>query len=402
MMNLINLKNWTRGALTLSASLALVACGDDGPQANTEPDLLPQSILEDTVLSNIVSDPSLPDYVVTESVTVQATLRVDPGVNVQFARTTRLTIDGENGGALDSRGSQDKPIKFTGEDKAKGAWDGIHFVNSTSSQNNLRWTTIEFAGDNPFGNGLRAANLSLDGGSTLFISNSTIRESARYGIEVTPDSALTGFSQNTFSGNFDYAMRLPAGEVGKVDRLSTFSGNNFEAGVETYGGDITTSATWKPLSNNAPIAVTDTVVVKNRLDLEPGTRILFDEFIGMTIDGENGGVLVALGTEADNVVMSRLGDVIWKGLYLDGVDSNQSRMEYTTIEHAGFSGYDDAPKANLTIGGATGTSTMVVLDSTFSYSQGAGIAVGEGSSVNEDVESVNSFIDNVGADVILP
>ena len=402
MTNLIPRKPWTRGALAISASLALLACGDDGPVENTEPELLPQTISEDMVLTDIVPDPSLPDYVVTESVTVQATLRVDPGVNVQFARTTRLTIDGENGGALDSRGSQDKPIKFTGEDKAKGAWDGIHFVSSTSSQNNLRWTTVEFAGDDAFGEGLRAANLSLDAGSTLFISNSTIRESARYGIEVTPDSALTGFSQNTFSGNFDYAMRLPAEEVGKIDRNSTFSGSTFEAGIETYGGDITSSATWKPLSNDAPIAVTDTVVVKNRLDLEPGTRILFDEFIGMTIDGQNGGVLVALGTEADNVVMSRLGDVVWKGLYLDGVDSNQSRMEYTTIEYAGFSGYDGNPKANLTLGGLLATSSMVVLDSTFAHSQGAGIAIATGSSVNDDVEEVNSFVDNAAADVIYP
>ncbi|RAL22985.1 hypothetical protein DL240_08835 [Lujinxingia litoralis] len=393
----------THGALALSLSLALVACGgDEPPPTNTEPEVLPAIISEDMVLSDIVPDPTLPDYVVVESVAVRATLRVEPGVTIRFARTTRLTIDGEQGGALDSRGSQEAPVIFTGQDKAKGSWHGVHFVNSTSSQNNLRWTTIEYAGDDAFREGLRAANLALDGGSSVFISNSTIRESARYGIELTPESSLTGFSQNTFENNFDFAMRLPAQEVGKIDRLSTFAGSTFEAGVETYGGEIRTSATWKKLSNDAPIAVTDTVTVKNRLDLEPGVRILFDEFIGMTVDGESGGVLVSLGTDADNVVMSRLGDVVWKGVYLDGVTSNESRLEYTTIEYAGFSGYDGNPKANLTIGGSEGTSTMVVLDSTFAYSTGAGIALGEGSTVNGDVEAVNSFIDNAAADVLYP
>ncbi len=72
-------------------------------------------------------------YQLTATVTVTggATLRIDPGVEVQLSSGQSILVGDAIGGpgALIARGSELQPIRFTSTTAAPGSWDSIRFAN---------------------------------------------------------------------------------------------------------------------------------------------------------------------------------------------------------------------------------------------------------------------------------
>ncbi len=70
-------------------------------------------------------------FTATVTVTGGATLRIDPGVEVQLSAGQSLFIgDGNSGaGALVARGTQAQPVRFTSTAGAPGSWDSIRFTD---------------------------------------------------------------------------------------------------------------------------------------------------------------------------------------------------------------------------------------------------------------------------------
>lgn len=386
----------------LAASLGACGTDDDNNGGGDGPEELPEVIDADRALTDIIADPTQPDYIAPQSVSVEAKLTIEPGVVVAFARDTRLTIAGRSGGVLVSQGSDEAPVRLTGEDATKGSWHGVYVDNSTSSLNELDHTIIEFGGGAEFGSGLGAANLGIGGfvgSSTFIITNSTFRDSAGHGVELEESDVLTEFSGNTFSGNDDYALSMPVEQLGVVDATTSFEGEGDLAGVEVFGGNMLEEASWKALADGAPVSVTGDVSIGARLEIEPGALLQFGDNVGVTIAGRDGGVLVARGTAEQNIVMTRLGGVTWKGLYVDNVESSENAMEHVTMEYGGFTEFE-GEQALLTIGGFVGTSTMSVTSCTFRHSAGAGIYLEREVTVNGDIDTANTFEDNAGGAIV--
>lgn len=144
-------------------------------------------------------------------------LTIAPGTTLAFAHGAGMVVQNFKAG-ITALGSADKPIVFTGIDKAPGAWNGLYLANtndtgSTTPRTRLAYVTIEYGGGrshsdsnaDPF-----SGNLMLDssGWNTVVeMSNSTIRNSSGYGIWLDCHATLTG-TGNTYAGN-------PSGDTGR-------------------------------------------------------------------------------------------------------------------------------------------------------------------------------------------
>ena len=162
-----------------------------------------------TTWKNVVQDPTKPDYVVCKNLSVNAVLTVEPGVVVAFKQATTLYVGGDGKGVLTAKGTADKPIVFTGEQKIAGFWDGIHFRNSNDVRNELNYVEISYGGgkidSRIYG---EAANLNVSGSTGIGLSVSSVKlnncvfsNSKTRGVYVSIHGLLTEFSNNKFSGN---------------------------------------------------------------------------------------------------------------------------------------------------------------------------------------------------------
>jgi len=132
-------------------------------------------------------------YVVTGDITVAypdynsetATLTIEPGTEVRFARETGITIGRYNinykyYGAISAIGTGPSPITFTAHagTPSPGDWKGIHFQKGTESNRvMLDHCVVEYGGDDSPG------TLYCSIGSPI-VQNTTVRNSATNGIYV--------------------------------------------------------------------------------------------------------------------------------------------------------------------------------------------------------------------------
>ena len=349
-------------------------------------------------------------YVVTGDVTVyntsysnytdtnpyQATLTLEPGVEVRFEPGTGLIIGKQSGytthgyhGALSAQGTAADPIIFTSNvaTPAPGDWKGICFQNATYDAGSLlEYCTIEYGG---------AAN-----DAAIYISqagfpirNSTIRHSSTMGIRLTgagpsidqctiiqnASDGINGDSgsgalitNNTIRDNGGIAVNVyPRGVHGVIDNIG--SGNGFDH-IRISGGDITASRTWKKQATGSlPYVVTGDITVCHTtysnytdtnpyqvtLTLEPGVEVRFEPGTGIIIGKQSSytnygyyGGLFAQGTAADPIIFTSNaatpapGD--WKGIYFHNATYDAgSLLEYCTIEYGGHT-----HNADISINGA--------------------------------------------------
>ena len=75
------------------------------------------------------------------------TLTIEAGATLEFARGASLGVGYNNDGSLSAVGTVAAPIKFTGVDKTKGSWDGIH-IFAGGKDVDIENAVIEFANSN--------------------------------------------------------------------------------------------------------------------------------------------------------------------------------------------------------------------------------------------------------------
>ncbi len=105
-----------------------------------------------------------------------------------------VDLDVDTSGSLTAIGTTTSPIVFTCANKTRGAWIGVRFEDSNSSNNNLQYVTVEYGG---YSSGF-AADIGITGVSTVTILNSIIQHTAGWGVYTEASSSLT-HSGNVFS-----------------------------------------------------------------------------------------------------------------------------------------------------------------------------------------------------------
>jgi len=127
-------------------------------------------------------------------VNIYADVVVAPGATVQFSASARVDIDsGTNGGSLKAVGTSIDSIKFVGVNDVQGSWDGLYFMTNTPN-NQLQYCVVANAGYDSY------ADVAVNYTGSVSVTNSTLRDSKTYGIEVDSGGSLTQ-SGNTFINN---------------------------------------------------------------------------------------------------------------------------------------------------------------------------------------------------------
>ncbi len=170
-------------------------------------------------------------------------MTIEKGVEIQFKNCASLTI--KENGSLNAVGTTSMPVLFTGVEKTEGYWKGIFLSGSNSTNNILKYCTVEYGGCSDYDmiivgdNGGNPARLNMD--------NSTIRNCKNNGLYVARNAYLDAATNCTFSGS-DYPIFIHFENPNvKLDNTSTYSNNaNNYIFLQGYGpasGTISISVT---------------------------------------------------------------------------------------------------------------------------------------------------------------
>ncbi len=136
-------------------------------------------------------------YHILSSLELRDEITFEPGVTCLFDAGLRLWVTSD--GAMIADGTAANKITFSGLAQNPGAWWGIELA-SPSTSNNINHGVISYGGD-PAGRGGNIYMVGATPGSRLMITNSTISNSATYGILKAAGTTNLSEGSNNFSGN---------------------------------------------------------------------------------------------------------------------------------------------------------------------------------------------------------
>jgi len=348
-----------------------------------------------TTWTNHVSDPDVPDYHVTESIGINAALTIEPGVLIHVDEDKGLWVNNE--GSVSAEGTAGNEVVFTSSNEAGQLyWKGI-LVKSSDAANVMAHTIVRFAGNSEFNHsGSNYAHAVGVENGRLSLMNTTIEQSAAYGF-FHHSGEVGDFSQNHFSGNADYAMRIQASQVGKIDNATTFTNVNNAVNIYESTLEESEETTWVALSSDARYYVSGNINVYSYLEIMAGAIFDFAENMDMKVRSE--GVLVADASGGDPIVFTSKeasAQIYWQGLYINSND-NRNVLNNVEVSYAGnsewsFSGSDYAAAIGIENG------RISIMNTTVSNSKDYGIYFHSGSFVEF---SGNTFMDNNGQAIAL-
>ena len=344
--------------------------------ANESAVLINSNITEDRTLEDIFTDPSQPDYRVTQSIAASAVLTVNPGVVIEFAENAFLTV-ASGGGALIALGEANNKITFTTANLAGGIrWGGIYF-SSQDGRNAFDHVVISYGGGTNmtrFSDFVDVpANIGLGEGAKLKLTNTKVSYSGGYGMYIRygemPEFSGNDFRDNTLSG-----LGLTITQASVVDPATTFA-NNTAGDVEIFGSTVSENVTVDALSGDAYYFVSGSLTLGADVTVNAGVefRMAEDAFIIVTDDG----ALIAEGTAADRIIFTAQDqDNPWGGIKMASTDS-KNKLNYATVTQAGstditeFADFIDVP-ANI---GMYGGARLSITNTIVSESGGYGMYV---------------------------
>lgn len=301
--------------------------------------LITENVDADTTWIDLFADPSMPDYVVKNNISVNASLTIEPGVVIHLDEDVKVTVP--SGGTMIAEGTQDKTITFTSSDEAgKIYWGGLLF-ESSSANNSLNYVNVRYGGgdDIVYASGWRQASLAIDQDSKLNISNSAITNSEGDGLFAVGSGSITLFENNTFANNAGYAMSASINQAGAIAPSNTFEDNpetnNRENLVRIYDSSLEEDQEWHALGGNASYVFVGNSTVNASLTIHEGARLEFEETVTLTI--ESGGVLAAKGT-TDNKIVFTSAKIAegqnWGGMVIKSSSIN-NELDHVQILHSG-------------------------------------------------------------------
>ncbi len=320
-------------------------------------------ITSDRILVNTTSDI---DYILNSEIDVTAKLTIEPGVVIQCSNGGGMYISGSSS-ALKAIGTSFAPITFKSSSGEKGIWKGIWFQSSNNVENELTYCIIADGGSASFdGDGTKKGNIQLYGTSQLKLKNTSVNNSAGFGIRTNELSVITfsAFSNNSFNNNAEAPMKIVDKLVPSLDGVGTTFSNNGKNYIHIIADDfkgVGTDAVWK--KQNIPYAFFNEVGnlvcgylnTPGSITLDAGVTLLMGPNSKIIIgdNTNNTGYLKCLGTAAEPVVIKGVQEQAgaWNGI-LVGTTSINNSWSYTNISHGGgaFLTGNSTKKANVYIG----------------------------------------------------
>jgi len=371
---------------------------DEDDSKKVEPIILDcETITSDMTL---VDRGGSPDYIIPCRIKVEATLTLEPGVEIAFGSDAGLEFTSK--GLLNAKGTVAKPIVLRGQESTPGYWRGLRFSGS-NNQNKMHFTTVDGAGSLSWDGANIKSNISLSGNSKIEIKNSTISNSAGDGIHSgylnhNPD-AFAGFEGNILTGNKGFPLRLSVAQVKDLG-LNTFpaNGNNrIEVHTANHYNGILGTHTW-----NYPGAP---ILINSKLDIAVGStvaRLIINEGViiemgsDQSISVNSEGSLTINGTQANPVIIRGEENIkdFWRGI---NVSSNSATNVFTwamvsdggSASHSGYAGKDV-----IRIGASfSGPYRLTMNDCTVSNSNQCGVRVSSNPNIGNYTDNNTTYID---------
>ncbi len=302
-------------------------------------------INQDVTWTNLVDDPAIPDYHIVGNVGLNAKLTIEPGVLIHVDEDRGMWVNSE--GSIFAEGQSGNEIVFTSSNEAGQLhWKGI-LVKSADATNKIEHTIIRYAGNSEFNHaGSNYAHaLGIEGGK-LSLLNTVVENSDAYGF-FHHSGEILDFSSNEFVSNADYAIRIPANQVGQLDGATSF--DDADKAVNIYGStlNLEEEAQWKALTArmNARYYVSDDIQINSYLQIMPGAKFDFAENTYLSVGSD--GTIIADAAEAEEIEFTSkqaFSGIFWKGIYISSNDArnilSNVKVSYAGNSEWGFSGTD--------------------------------------------------------------
>lgn len=298
-----------------------------------------------------------------------SSVTINPGVEMTFEADAGLYVS--SGSVLSADGTADNPITMTAtEGNAQpGWWQGV-FLFSNDANNLLDHVEVRHTGSgspNTVGDG----GVVVAGGSAVTLTNSTIAQSAAYGLLLTEGNAtLDGFSANTFADNADAPIYLPFSNIGRIDGTSTFpDGKTVRVFGTSLSEDGATDVTLTALSGDTPYRFASSPAVGDdaSMTIEPGVEMTFESDVGFRVSDNSS--LTADGTSETPITMTATAGNAqqgwWRGIAFYSDNAN-NLLNHVEVRHAGRSIMSPIPEAAnvaISVGASLDITNSTVTDS---------------------------------------
>lgn len=325
-------------------------------------------------------DHGVPYVMPRVSFDVNNLLTLQAGVTLQFLPSAKLYVT--TNGQLQSLGTAEDPVIFTGTTKIRGSWDGIQFTNS-NNDNIIDHTIVEYAGGDS-GNTTGAIGIFSSGKLTL--SNSEIRLNNNFGFEFYHGAEVI-FSNNFIHGNTAPGT-LSVNDVMLLDNQSTYTGNDTDqiylssSNTWTISRDISLNNLGLPYRWDQGVPTS----INHQLTINEGVEVNFTAGSGINIDDD--GAFTINGTAQAPVILTSLQALAgsWDGIQINS-NSVANNFSHAIIEYAGDS--DGFAEAAIRCGHE---SQLTLDDTAINHSQYYGIVYSTRSGSETDI--------TIGANVI--
>jgi len=291
-------------------------------------------------------------YILMQNVNVGSAtgsvLTLEPGVVVALGSSVEMRFGYQSGsfGNLVAEGTQSEQIVFTSAapagSGANGDWDFIGFYSGAGTGNRMDWCVVEYGGGYSNSYGM----IYLDG-SSLSLTNSTIRFSQYQGIVLTADASFTACTGNTFENNTTAPIQVYGNFAHTIQAGNTF---NTGPGILVKGDNLEQSeASW--VKNDVPWIIDGNLILGSasgaKLVVEAGATLAFTSGSEMRVGYASNtfGILEAVGSPGELVTFTSAapqdfaaaGD--WDGIWFYGGTSGGTILDYCVVEYGG--GYSD-------------------------------------------------------------
>ncbi|MBN2452506.1 MAG: right-handed parallel beta-helix repeat-containing protein, partial [Lentisphaeria bacterium] len=299
------------------------------------------------------------------TIAAAATLTIEPGVEVRFARYNRFWVDG----ILDAVGTPESPITFAGTTAEAGWWYAMYVQNAGSAT--LQWCHFSHAGYD------KKICLWKTGSGALRLENCTFSANAGNCLAVYPGSSSFVSANNTFTGGVaDNGVYVAIG-ASFDDNTSDFSGTGNAVLIE--GGTLGGNVTWNLKPDYSMYVYTSDVTVGAgaTLTIRPGTVVKISRYTTLWVHG----TLDAQGTAAAPIHFTDWrddtvgGDANHDGdastpapAWWDGVVVRNAGSAVLDHCHLAYAGYADSTGLLK-----TGSGDLTVRNTTLSHHQGDGL-----------------------------
>lgn len=269
-------------------------------------------------------------YQIDGNSAVSGAMSIEPGAVLEFRSDAGMYADTD--GSISAVGTETDTIFITGTQELAGYWRGLGF-RSNDLANELTYVSIGYGGSNSQWSIAYAANVGIEGGARVTITNSLIHDSGEYGVASEGTGVLSGFAENRFEGNTTASVYLPMAQAGMLDTASVFSAD--ESGyVAIYSTSVDSDMTFSKL--DVPYRVSGNSDFNAAVTADPGAEFEFTSDAGFYANTD--GSFRAVGTVSDTIRFTGVQGVAgaWKGL---GFRSNDAANElsYVEVAHGGSS-----------------------------------------------------------------